>query len=84
MIALIGGANAEGYTHALMKVWNGRLGLDQMPSKSALSRMRKRISYHFFKDQFEKLIKKADAHRLTYLGLRIYAIDGQMLTTPQE
>ena len=81
---LIGGGNGEGYSHALMKVWNGKLGLENAPNKSALSRMRKRISYHFFKDQFERLIKKADPHRSTYLGLRIYATDGQMLTLPRS
>jgi hypothetical protein len=84
MITLIGGQNHEGYTHALMKVWNGKLGLENMPNKSALCRMRKRISYVFFKDQFKKLIKKADSHRKTYLGLVIYAIDGQMLTLPRS
>jgi len=84
MITLIGGANSEGYSHALMKVWSGKLGLENMPAKSALCRMRKRISYLFFKDQFEKLIKKADEHRATYLGLIIYAIDGQMLTLPRS
>lgn len=84
MITLIGGANQEGYSHALMRVWGGKLGLKNMPAKSALCRMRKRISFLFFKDQFEKLIKKADRHRQTYLGLRIYAIDGQMLTLPRS
>lgn len=67
-----------------MKVWSGRLGLENMPVKSSLSKMRARISYHFFKDQFEKLIKKADPHRSRFLGLIIYAIDGQMLTLPRS
>jgi hypothetical protein len=84
MVTLIGGANEEGYSHALMKVWSGKLKLENMPAKSALCRMRKRISYLFFKDQFEKLIRKADPHRKTYLGLIIYAIDGQMLTLPRS
>jgi hypothetical protein len=84
LIALIGGANGEGYSHALVKVWNGKLGLENMPAKSALCRMRKRISYLFFKEQFEKLIKKADKHRQSWLGLKIYAIDGQMLTLPRS
>lgn len=84
MIALIGGQNSEGYSHALMKVWSGKRGLRNAPAKSALCRIRKRISYLFFKDQFEKLIKKADEVRSTYLGLRIYAVDGQMLTLPKS
>jgi hypothetical protein len=84
MIQLIGGANGEGYTHALMKVWNGKLGIENMPDKSALCRMRERISWLFFKDQFVKLIKRADTHRKAYLGLKIYAIDGQMLTLPRS
>jgi hypothetical protein len=66
-----------------MKVWNGNLGIKNIPNKSALCRMRARISYQFFKDQFERLISKADPHRKTWLGLRVYAIDGQMLTLPR-
>jgi hypothetical protein len=67
-----------------MKVWSGKLGLENMPRKSSLSKMRARVSYHFFKDQFEKLIKKADPQRATLLGLKIYAADGQMLTLPKS
>ena len=39
MIQLIGGANGEGYTHALMKVWSGKLGLENMPNKSSLCKI---------------------------------------------
>ena len=84
MITVIGGANGEGYTHALMKVWSGKLGIENMPNKSSLSRMRSRVSWVFFKDQFERLIKKAHPHRQTWLGLKVYAIDGQMLTLPRS
>lgn len=81
----MGGANSEGYSHALMKVWSsGSRKVHAMPAKSSLCRMRARISYLFFKDLFEKLMCKADGHRKTWLGLRIYAIDGQMLTLPRS
>ncbi|MBC7385094.1 MAG: hypothetical protein H7301_02900 [Cryobacterium sp.] len=67
-----------------MKVWSGKRRLENAPARSSLARLRKWISYLFFKDHFEKLVKKADAVRSTYLGLRIYAIDGQMLTLPKS
>lgn len=67
-----------------MKVWGGKRGLKNMPAKSALCRMRRRISYLFFKEFFEKLIARADGHRMRWLGLIIYAIDGQMLTLPRS
>lgn len=38
----------------------------------------------FFKDRFSHLMKHADSHRKTWLGLRVYAIDGQMLTLPRS
>jgi hypothetical protein len=46
--------------------------------------MRAKISYRFFKDLFEKLVYQTDKHRKTWLGLRIYAIDGQMLILPRS
>ncbi len=67
-----------------MKVWNGRLGLQNTPAKSSLCRMRARVSYLFFKDQFERLIKTAECKRTGWLGLKVYAIDGQMLTLPRS
>lgn len=54
------------------------------PHRSALSRMRKRISYLFFADQLTKLLSKFESARAEYLGLRIYAIDGQMITLPKS
>jgi hypothetical protein len=81
---LVGGANHEGYSHALMRVWNGKLRIENMPNKSAFCRLRGKISYRFFKDRFEQLIDQADRERRTFLGLRIYAIDGQMLTLPKS
>jgi hypothetical protein len=67
-----------------MKVWSGKLGIENMPNKSSLCKMRARVSWLFFKDQFERLIAKADPHRKSWLGLKIYAIDGQMLTLPRS
>jgi hypothetical protein len=82
MISLIGGGNFEGYDIALMKVFTGR-NSKRRPNRSAFSRMRSRISYRFFADQLTKLLSKFESIRHEYLGLRIYAIDGQMLTLPK-
>ena len=84
MIALVGGQNGEGYSHALMKVWSGKRGIASAPAKSALCRLRRKISYRFFRDHLTRLLKSADSVRSTYLGLRIYAVDGQMLTLPKS
>lgn len=54
-----------------------------MPYKSALCRLRKKISYQFFKDIFERLISDFEPHRKTYLGMRVYAIDGMQLHLPR-
>ncbi len=67
-----------------MKVWREGRGIEVSPCKSSLSRLRKKISYRFFKEHFERLIRKVDPVRSNYLGYRIYAVDGQMLTLPKS
>lgn len=83
IIQLISGCNGEGYHHALTKTF---FGLDESiaPSKSAFCNFRNKISYTFFKDCFEKLISEFEQVETTYLGLRIYAIDGQQLVLPRS
>jgi len=55
----------------------------KLPVKSALSQIRKRISYVFFKDKFYEQNEKAKAKLKTWNGLHIYAIDGIQLTLPR-
>lgn len=81
IIQLISGKNNEGYLHALQKSFADE---DiQTPVKSALCKIRKRISYKFFKDIFLGLMMQYELYRRTYKGLRIYAIDGLQLLLPR-
>jgi len=55
-----------------------------MPTKSSLSKFRKKISYRFFKKEFESLIGRYEAYRKTFKGYYIYAIDGDELVMPRS
>ena len=79
---LIGGANGEGYDHALVRAFGENA--KNTPRKSSLCKMRKRISYLFFQDILFRLLKQLDRYAKTYLGLRIYSIDGQMWSLPRS
>lgn len=84
MVALISGRGGEGYHHAIVKVFGEKImGLFFAPSKAALSKFRKKISYKFFQDLFNRLIETFNQHRPRFKGLIIYAIDGQQLTLPR-
>lgn len=54
-----------------------------MPVKSALCRIRQRISFKFFQDILFELLASYEIRRKTYRGLRIYAIDGVQFTLPR-
>jgi hypothetical protein len=82
MIQLIGGANEEGYSHALMKVFS-RGRASRIPNRSSLCRMRQKVSAQFFRDVLQGLLDRTSAHRKTWRGLYVYAIDGQMWTLPR-
>jgi len=58
-------------------------GVSEMPVKSALSQMRKRIHFTFFEDLFRELIESVESRRSCLHGLRIYAIDGVQLLLPR-
>lgn len=57
--------------------------VDRTPVKSALCKIRKRISFKFFFDIFISLLVEYEPHRRTHKGLRIYAIDGLQLLLPR-
>lgn len=82
MTHLIGGANEEGYSHALARAFGEKA--EYAPVKSSLAKLRKKISYKFFEEIFSKLLRQLDPYSERYLGLRIYAIDGQMLSIPRS
>jgi Transposase DDE domain len=54
----------------------------QVPFKSALSKCRSRISFLFFKEQFNNLINAYELNRPTWRGLRIFATDGDQFSLP--
>jgi hypothetical protein len=56
--------------------------LSELPSKASLTKVRKRISWLFFKDLLFDLLFTLD-QRCTYKGLYIYAIDGLQLHLPR-
>lgn len=79
----MGGKNFEGYLHALSRAWDTDSDLGKMPVKSALTKVRGRVSFEFFKDQFEECVAAYEAHRRTWRGLRVYATDGDRYDLPR-
>lgn len=80
---LVGGKNGEGYLHALSRTWDVESDMTEMPAKSALSKKRGRISFEFFKEQSDEVVKLYEAHRRTWRGLRVYATDGDQYELPR-
>lgn len=80
MIELVGGANKEGYSHALLRVFGSP---QEAPDKAAFCRKRKQISFKFFQQCLDNLISDFEPNRLEFKGLRIYAVDGLQLHLPR-
>jgi len=53
-----------------------------MPAKGSLSKIRSKISYKYFEDIFNDLLKQFNFQRSTFKGFYFYAIDGDKLTLP--
>jgi hypothetical protein len=83
IVQLVGGANLEGYDHALLKAFGFVKKVKSIPNKSSLCRKRQKVTYKFFATKFKKLIGDFEPLRQTFKGLRIYAIDGQQMTLPR-
>ena len=75
------GKNSEGYFHALEHVFEGEPVAP--PTPSALSQIRKRISYRFFRDAFQDSAEQCNDVARTFRGKRIYAMDGFELKLPR-
>jgi hypothetical protein len=82
MLQLVGNTNKQGFISALFSVWSDLYNLDTMPVKSALTKMRLRISFEFFKDIFDDLIRSSESSRRSWKGCRIYASDGDNVRLP--
>jgi hypothetical protein len=82
LLKLVSGKNKEGDEHALSHVFAD--ANVPAPTGGALSQMRARVSFRFFADAFRKWIERAEPHRRTFRGYRMYAMDGLELTLPRE
>ncbi len=80
---LVAGANHEGYAHALIEVFEPEVPTEEIPSKGAFSRIRRKVSFRFFESIFDRQIRRFDPHRATFRGLILYGIDGQMQSLPR-
>lgn len=80
MVHLISGTNKQGYFHALLSTF---LKPSLAPDKAAFSRLRKKISFLFFKETLIKLLLDFEGKRCLYKGLKIYAVDGLQLHLPR-
>jgi len=83
VLHLVQGKNNEGYFHALAWTWDILSDLTQAPVKSAFAKIRQRVSFKFFKTHFDELIESYQSSHLTWRGLRVYAIDGDMYELPR-
>lgn len=81
---LVIGTNNNGYTTAILRALSKTLKVAELPVKSALSQMRARISFTFFRDLFDQLNEKINLKRKRWEGLYVYAIDGIQLTLPRS
>lgn len=71
--------NSEGYSISITKAFNAFGEFFEMPTKGALTQARNRISYSFFKDQFEGIkLSFKEKYRKKYKGLFVYSIDGDI------
>lgn len=80
---LVSGTNNNGYTAAILNSLGQLFDFKNLPVKSALSQMRARISYIFFKDKFYEQNEQTKTKVKTWNGLRMYAIDGIQLVLPR-
>ena len=82
MIALVSSKNKEGYLYNLIRTFRAH---DQLvPSKSAFSQFRKRISFRFFRDLLYHHINLHNDLRHKYHGFYVYAIDGFETEIPRS
>jgi len=80
LASLIAGTNNEGYLFALKKIskFFGMIA----PVKSALSQYRQKISFLFFKNIFDAIVKNFYQDMKTYKGHHIVGFDGDDLNLP--
>jgi Transposase DDE domain len=82
MITLVAGKNKEGYLSTLLRTFTTNKML--VPSKSAFSQFRKRVSFRFFRDILFNHLLANDNVRQKYHGMYVYAIDGFETEIPRS
>jgi hypothetical protein len=80
IVRLVSGKNSEGYLHALDEVFDEA---PDAPTKGALSQMRKKISFRFFRDCFVGSVSQGNEVARTFRGKRIYGMDGFEMNLPR-
>ena len=80
---LVAGTNNNGYTTAILNSLGEFMDFKDLPSGSALSQMRGRVSYKFFEEKFHEQNELMKSKFKTWNGLHVYAIDGIQLTLPR-
>jgi hypothetical protein len=81
---LVCSTNNNGYSTAIIKALSKEMHLEDLPSKSALSQYRQKISSEFFKDFFWDINERSQHLRKTWNDLYVYAVDGIQLTLPRS
>ena len=83
LVDLVSGTNSNGYTTAILNSLGQMMKFISLPTKSALSQIRDRISFLFFQDRFYEQNELSKSKFKTWNGLRVYGIDGIQLTLPR-
>jgi IS4 transposase len=80
LLQLVGSTNHDGYWDALMDIFGYH---KKIPSKGTLSKIRSKVSFMFFENEFSKLIQGFNNKRFNFNGYQIYAIDGAQWNLPR-
>jgi hypothetical protein len=81
---LVTGTNSEGYRIAIDKCFDAFDEFYEMPTKEALTQARERISYRFFKSQFNAIKSDFKDIQKKIKGFYVYGIDGDIYSIPRN
>jgi hypothetical protein len=63
-------------------VWSALKNVVDVPFKSALSKVRGRVSFTLFRDEYDSLIDGYESDRKTWRGLKVFGTDGDQYSLP--
>lgn len=84
LVDLVSGTNNNGYTTAILNSLGQVMKFADLPVKSALSQIRRRISFEFFRDKFIEQNNLSKSKMKTWNRLHVYGVDGIQLTLPRS